>query len=413
MKRIVALWRAENKRAWKIFPKMILQATVLALAAGAVAFCAAKLLYQREAVEIPVAVVMEEENSLTEFALDYVKQTEENVTFIVCSSTEAAEGLEKGEYAAVIVLAGQLVEGILNGKNPPVLVIFHEKFSLAGGFLKELTQAGATLLSAAQAEIYAIYELAEEFDAQTQTAQFADTLNLENLSLAMGRSGLFQYKEVSATGGLSLKTYYAAAAVTAVLLFFAMPMGMFLKQDGKVQFRQYKRAGIGSMAQQLVRLLTVLGLYGAVLLTGELLVFLGEGAGILSGSGGFYEALGVAGIKGFSGSMTGFLSMWLTAGSIGAFVLLVYEAVEKKSSGVFALAFLSVLLLFLSGGMIPKAFFPAELREAFFWLPSNFWLNGIGCALAGEAAVRDVGISSMYGLVFLAAAVALRQRRVR
>ena len=55
----------ENKRAWKIFPKMLLQAIVLALAAGTIAFCATKLLYKEEAIKIRAAVVVEEENQLT------------------------------------------------------------------------------------------------------------------------------------------------------------------------------------------------------------------------------------------------------------------------------------------------------------------------------------------------------------
>lgn len=402
MKRIVRLLCAENKRAWKIFPKMFLQAIVLALVAVTIAFCAAGFLYRGEAVEIRVAVVMEEENQMTQFALDYVKKTEENVEFVVCSSMEAFQGLEKKEYVAVIVLAKQLIEGILNGENPSVLVVCQEELSVAGSFIKELTQAGAGMLSVAQAEIYAIYELAEEYDAKSGLENFQNTINMDNLGLAMGRSGLFRYEEVSATGNLSIKTYYAASAVTAMLLFFAMPMGMFLKQDHKNVLRSYKRMGIGSTGQQTIRFLTVMGIYAVFLLAGTGIVFAwGKGSGMQIGNGSLQAAV------------TGFFRIWLTAGSVTAFILLIYELIEKKSSAVFLLAFLSVILLFLSGGIVPKVFFPEGVRRAFCWLPSDFWLKSIGAAIAGKEAGADGMISVGFGILFFAAAVFCRRRNLK
>ena len=63
----------------------------------------------------------------------------------------------------------------------------NENYSIAGGFFKELTQAAATLLSTAQAEIYAIYEMAEDAGAGSRLQEFQNIINLDNLSLAMGR----------------------------------------------------------------------------------------------------------------------------------------------------------------------------------------------------------------------------------
>lgn len=399
MKQMIRYLSAENKRAWKIFPKMLLQAIVLAFIAGTVAFCAAGLLYKNEPVEIRVAVVVEEENQLTDFALDYVAEAEENVEFVVCSATEAFKGLEKNEFAAVIVLAKQLVEGILSGENPSVAVFSREDISLAGGLLKELTKAGAKMLSVAQAEIYAVYELAQEFDAESGLQNFQDTLNRDNLGMALGRSGMFRYENVSATGNLPIKKYYAASAVTALLLFFAMPMGMFLKQDSKAVFASYKRVGIGAFFQQGIRFLTVMGIYGVLLLFVVAVGISGKIPGLFTEQGGIQSAV------------KAFFVMWLTAASMAAFVLLVYEWVEKKSSAVFLLALLTVLLLFLSGGIIPKVFLPAEVRSASAWLPSNFWLDSIGSAMDGIVAGEKIGKSLLYGALFFGLAVYGRKRK--
>lgn len=392
MKRLLRLWIAENKRAWIIFPKMLLQAVVLTLVVGTTAFCATKLLYQDDGLTIRVAVVMEEENQLTEFALDYVKQTEEEVEFVVTESEDALNGVERGEYAAAIILAPQLIEGILNGENPPVLVVCNESFSMAGGLIKELTKAGAGMLSVAQAEIYAMYELATEYDVKGSLLDLQNAINTDNLNVAMNRISFFDYEEVSATGSFSVKTYYISAAVVAVFLFFGMPLGMYLQQESQIRLLQYKRFGIGGMKQQAVCWLVLFGIYGVLALLG--------GIGVSCGMG--MDSVSVGSV----------VVIWLAAGSIAAFVLFVYEMVEKKSSAIFLLAFLTVILLFLGGGIIPKVFFPEGLAENVEWLPSGHWISCVGAALEGEVAGKALGISMLYGSAFFVAAVGLRCRRL-
>lgn len=392
MKRILCLLCAENKRAWKIFPKMFLQAVVLAFIAGTIAFCATKLLYKDIEPKVRVAVVAEEENQLTSFALNYVKNAEEGIEFIECSREEAFEGVEKSEFAAIIILPERLIEGILNGENSPVKVVYSANLSVAGGLLKELTQAGAILLSTAQAEIYAVYELAQESGAESGLDDFQNSINYDNLELALARGEFFKYSKVGATGNLSVKTYYIASAVTAILLLFGMPMGMFLKQDEKALLLQYRRVGIGAGKQQLIRWLTVMGIYGAILFGAEIFA-------------------AFAGKQDFGNGLVAAAGIWCITGSMAAFILLIYELTEKKSSAVFLLTFLAVVLLFLSGGIIPKVFFPEGLRQSISGLPSVYWLDGIGGILEGNIEGKTIGLSSLYGVVFWLTAVYLRNRK--
>jgi len=382
------LLKAENKRAWKIFPKMLLQAIALVLVTGAIAFCAVKLLDQEKEITVRAAVVMEEENPLTELAYEYVKEAEKGIEFVRCDMENAKQGLAEGKFAAVIVLDGHLVEGIMNGQNPSVLVILSEELAGVSAFFQELTQAGAMMLSTAQAEIYAVYELAGELEITEGLAELQNRINMSNLEMAMGRAGLFHDKEVTPTGSLSLETYYFASAVTALLLFLGLPMGMFLKQDSKAAVRQYKRAGIGAGRQQAARWLTVFGIYGAVTAVIALLSFL------------------------LRKSRIQFMGVWLIAGSMAAFVLLLYEAVERKSSAVLLLTFLAAMLLFLSGGIIPMVFFPAGLRNAAAFLPSTYWITGIGNAALGVFGGKETAVCVLYGAGFFCMSVYFRWRRL-
>ena len=393
MKQIIRLLCAENKRAWKIFPKMLLQAIVLALVAGTIAFCATKLLYKDNGIELNAAVVVEEENPLTDFALEYVKQAEDGVEFVECSREEAMEGLRKNEFAAVIILPEQLIEGILSGENVAAEVIYNDSLAMAGGVFKELTRAGTSMLSVAQAEIYAMYELAGEVGAESGLTNFQDTINKENLNLAMGRSSLFFEREVSATGNYSLQGYYAASAIAAIMMFFGIPMGMFLKQDRKVLLMQYKRIGIGAGKQQFSRWITVMGIYGVVaLVIGFVSMFMVEK--------NLYKMLSLTGV------------IWFVSGSMAALLLFLYEMTEKKSSAILLTTFLTVILLFLSGGIIPKVFFPETFRRVAEYLPSTFWLEGIAGALESENGVGEMCGSLLYGILFFTGAVCLRHKKV-
>lgn len=388
MKRWFRLLQAENKRAWKIFPKMLLQAIVLVLVTGAIAFCAVKLLEQEQGLVIRAAVVIQEDNPLTELAYEYVKETEKGVEFVRCTIKEAKKGMAEGKFAAVILLGEDLLEGIMNGQNPSVLVICSEELAGVSAFFRELTQAGAMMLSTAQAEIYAMYELAGELEITEGLTELQNRINMDNLEMALGRSSLFYYKEVTATGNLSVPDYYFASAAAALLLFLGLPMGMFLKQDSIAAVRQYKRAGIGEGGQQAARWLTVFGIYGAVTAVGAAFSFL----------------LWKKPIQ--------FAAVWLIAGSMAAFVLMIYEAVGKKSNAALLLTFLMTMLLFLSGGIIPKVFFPAGIRKLAVFLPSTYWITGIGNAALGVFDVRGAAVSILYGGGFFAMSVYFRWRRV-
>ena len=105
-------------------------------------------------------------------------------------------------------------------------------------------------------------------------------------------------------------------------------------------------------------------------------------------------------------------AIWLVSGSVAAFLLFIYEVTEKKSSAILLTTFLTVILLFLSGSMIPQIFFPDTLRGVAEYLLSTFWLAGIGSALEGRMDAQEMLGSLLYGILFFAGAVCLRHKRV-
>ncbi|MDE5597669.1 MAG: ABC transporter permease, partial [Lachnospiraceae bacterium] len=226
MKRTLILWKLELKRTIKLLPAMLLEAVLLFAVLGAVAYGASKLLYRDSPMlQITIAVVEEEENPLTDLAMQYIQGMEsiaDTCRFLVVSKEEGFSMLQEGKAAAVLILPGGMIDGIMNGNNVPVQVYFPENAGIESALLGELTDAGVQMLRVAQAEIYGIYDTAKNYGALEQLSVLEGDIDRFNLAFALERLALFQVKEVSATGNLSLLQYAAASGVVFFLLLLGM-----------------------------------------------------------------------------------------------------------------------------------------------------------------------------------------------
>lgn len=112
------------RKTIKLFPRMLLQATLLMLLIGVVAFCAIRSMEQEPlAVRADIGVVVRDEDTITRMALQYVENLEsasQVCRFLRMSEEEGFRALEKGEIAALVVLPEQIVQGIMDGRNPSV-----------------------------------------------------------------------------------------------------------------------------------------------------------------------------------------------------------------------------------------------------------------------------------------------------
>ena len=157
----------EIKKTIGMFPRMLLQAILLMALIGVIAFCGVKGM-EREplSVNVDIGVVVWEDNMMTGMALSYIENMEsvsQLCRFVQVSEEEGYRMLEHGEIAALVVLPRQLVEGIMNGQNPAVDVVFPKDAGLEAMLFRELTESGAGLLRIAQAQIYGAVDMAVKY----------------------------------------------------------------------------------------------------------------------------------------------------------------------------------------------------------------------------------------------------------
>ena len=401
MKRTLILWKLELKRTIKLLPAMLLEAALLFAVLGAVAYGASKLLYRDSPMlQITIAVIEEEENPLTDLAMQYIQGMEsiaDTCRFLVVSEEEGFSMLQEGKAAAVLVLPGGMIDGILNGNNVPVQVYFPENAGIESALLKELTDAGVQMLRVAQAEIYGIYDTAKNYGTLEQLSVLEGDIDRFNLAFALERLALFQVKEVSATGNLSLLQYAAASGVVFFLLLLGMACYPVMQSYPAVLRGQLLRQGI-SIGQQCAGK----WLCGACSMGVGFLVF-------------FLMIKGLAGVLGYAA--------WMPAIAIGqvivcviillcitTFIYFIFQLTDNGTAAILLLFFLSVIMIYCSGGFLPSAFLPEAVQKIGRILPTTYLIEAAGSLYLGKMPGRTIGILLCYTVFFWMAAYGIRKK---
>ena len=111
MKRTLILWKLELKRTIKLLPAMLLEAALLFSVLGAIAYGVSKLLYRDSPMlQITIAVIEEEENPLTDLAMQYIQGMEsiaDTCRFLVVSKEEGFSMLQEGKGGSSSDFAGR------------------------------------------------------------------------------------------------------------------------------------------------------------------------------------------------------------------------------------------------------------------------------------------------------------------
>ena len=374
----------EIKKTMKLFPRMLLQAILLMALIGVIAFCGVKSM-EREplVVSVDIGIVVREENMMTRMALSYVENMEsvsQLCHFVQVSEEEGFRQLKRGEFAALVVLPEQLVEGIMNGQNPTVDVVFPKDARLEAMLFRELTESGAGLLRIAQAQVYGAIDTAAEYGLTDRLSVMEMEIDSYNLAFALDRLAMFDEETVSATGRMSALQYYAASGVVLFLLLAGMAVYPVMQREPIVFRKQLARQKVGALWQCFCKWLC--GFLCLGLLAGVAWVFF-QAAGVFAAetTGNLLSAL----VSGRNRSPVGIrisviLLMLITVTTL---VNMIYNVTGSRTGSILLIFLLSVIMVYLSGGFIPSVLMPQTMRTVGGVLPSAYLIRAFGGLLAG------------------------------
>lgn len=368
----LVFWKLEWKRAWKRLPQMLAGATVLLFLAASVAFLADGLLYGDAAAgRITVGVVMPEEELLTKKAISMVGSLDSVSSmcdFRTMSREEAQEGLKDGSLLAVMEIPEQLIEGIMDGSNPPVRVLLPVNAGAESRIFRELTEAGAKILGSAQAGIYAGGELCQIYGLETSVLQLEEELNRIFLSYSLPREDYFRYFRVSATGDIDTLTFYGISAYVVFLLLSAVPASGYLLPWNKVMKQKLRMTGIRSGERAAARVAGLATLYLAV----------------TAGIWGVAWAVGRFPADGIGQTACLAVSAIFVCLAAAALVTALYQLAGTMPGGIMLVFLIVTAGHFLAGGFLPLVFLPASIQAAAPFMPSSILMDGVRMIVTGS-----------------------------
>lgn len=382
----------EFKRAWKRMPYVAAGAAVLMLMLGVIAYAAGTILQGEEALgRISIGVVLPKEDTMAEMAvrmLGSLDSVDSLCDFIYMEEEEAKQALEKREILGVMTVPEKMIQGIMDGSNPPVSVFLPQK-GLESAVFKELTMAGARTLSAAQAGIYAGDQLLRQEGLEERIPELEADLNQIYMAYSLPRIHCFKREQVSASGEVGPFAFYGISGFVLFLLLEVIPASGYLAGESKVLDQKLWLLGIGPVWITFVRMLC--------------LSFLLLAAGLVFGS--VFAGLGY--LKVSWTALACCIVMCLLAASMALFF---FECTGTLMGGVLLLSAASMVLLFLSGGMVPLVFLPEGIKRAAPWLPVSLMLECGKMAVLGQLKWKVWLGAILYSSVFFTLAAGVRKR---
>ncbi len=371
---------AELKKGIKELPYALLGMFALCLILGTVAFCAARLLYQKEELSrSDVAIVTTDtEDAYLQLAMNLIGNMDSTslaMDFHIMSDQEAYSALQKREVIAVLFLPEQLLSGILYGTNPPIRVLFSSNDTLSSVFLTETTLAGARLLSGAQAAIYAAGEIHNALGMQDALSEAYDKINRTNLNYALNREQLFIEDATALQGTSSTAIFYAAAGVLLVLLFITTAFTAMLRRESRDYYQLLFSRNVSSIQYLLAKVCSFTLLFFVL----QLLFYL-----IASSVPALREIEGLL-LRPRKIFQSNYLIFFLLNSLfLATYANMIFLASKDVSSGILISYSISSLLAFGSGCIIPAAFFPVSLQKISSYLPAYHIHRGLIDLLEGS-----------------------------
>lgn len=387
----LVFWKLELKRAYRRFPQMFAGAIALLFLAGAIALLAGRALYGDTAMgRVLVGVVLPKEDGLARQMVSMISSLDSVNSvcdFQYLEREESLEKLQNGELNAVMDMPKGLIQGIIDGSNPTVRILLPEDAWLESRIFRELTEAGAQILGASQAGIYAGNELYLQKDLGARIPELERDLNQIFLSYSLPREDYFRHLRVSATGDVEVPVFYGISAYVLFLLLLSIPLSGYLLPFSPVMQRKLALAGVGSISRIFGRYVSLGSLFlvmttmaGALMKGGFwLLEKLPKGLGFPISEFFIKKEIGVE--NGILSGMLALLILLLVCLGAAALAVVIFQAAGSLLGGVMLLFLVVTAQHFLAGGFLPTIFLPEAIRYLAPGMPSAILMAGVQMAL--------------------------------
>lgn len=388
MKKTLALYQLWFKLAARSIPTILSGTLILAVFVAGTAFAGVKLLSSQDnADKVPVALVINDDNTYTQMALSYLLEEEtikKTCVFTEMTEEEAENALKNGSVLAAVIIPEEFMAKVLYGRDVTAQLILSDgKETAQSKLFQKMIRSGAMDLVTAQSAIYAVDDLCRTagIDAIKESE---DYLNFHLLMYALRRNTYFGQRILSDTGDLSTVQFYAAGGIVLLLMLGGITCGGLLKKEEEAYISAIYRVGIRPYSLLLAKLLSTSAVYTGI----AVLLYL---AAVFFGT-----------VRFSLGALLGLAVLVLTVFSVN---LLIFQIAGNRAAGTLAGFLVTVVMMFLSGNFIPASFLPKLVNQIGNFMPTKWATKLCGQILTGEILHQSVSACLTALAVMFAAAV--------
>ncbi|NLL93256.1 MAG: ABC transporter permease [Clostridiales bacterium] len=386
----------EIKNTLKKIPFMLLGSVALIVVIGATAFSANKYIYEMPVdVNVKIAVVVEDDSRMIPYITSMIQNSEgvnDNATLIMCDRDEVNAYLDGGGVAAAVIIQENAVKDIMNGTNTPIKIIFPKNSGFESAIIKEVADTAASLLTTAQAGIYAGLDFYRDAGKYDDADDMLDGLNARYITMVLFRNSVFKEEILSATGGNSLGQYYVSCGIVMFLLLFSINIAVTYRKYSFNMSSKLEVSGVRIPLQLLIKYICIAIVY--VIFTASLSI------------------IGLFFIE-FRTLLFIIIAVLLSLPAISAMVLFFYELMKKPATGIMALFLVNIILLFISGCFIPSLMLPESINILAKYTPIHYSISLLNDAFLGNLVGRNVIILIGFSIIFFLFTVLVANRRNR
>lgn len=394
MHKHLLLLMLQIKTSFKQLPKILLSLLVFSIIAGVIGFAGSSLIYDKDnatKASIKVAAVLPKDDALINMGFKTVINMESLASFcefIMTDEDTAMDMMDNKEVFAVVIIPEHFIDDIQTAKNTPARVIISKNSGFETSLFRSVIDAGANSLSYVQSGIYATDDMLKITGYYDHKKEAEDSLNNTFIKYALNRSYFFDAQTVTVFGDMNSADFYICSGIVFMLLL----SGISVSQ----RFRRLTGSQCIILAQKHIS--RAWYCFTVLFSTALIFIVLVVVTGVIGSFTSYADYIPVIDLS----SIAGLLLLVL---SIYSFIMFLFTVIKSNLGAMMALFISSLLMMYCSGSIIPKAYLALPIQRISSFMPTGYWVEMFKSIYSGVYNSGTILVNVIMMIVFFSAVV--------